>query len=113
LQGFFIAQETGVYTLSSSANYIDNWGYLWTGDAAYSAWDDSNTVFQASRTGDGYYGGATTLVMNAGDAVPITWLWSNGGGTAQSYFAISAPDGSYTTDSTGYFVQACSSGTFA
>ncbi|KAH8666834.1 GLEYA domain-containing protein [Xylariales sp. PMI_506] len=113
LQGFFIARQTGTYTLSSSASYIDNWGYLWTGDAAYSDWSDANTGFQASRTGAGYYGGSTTVDMSEGDAIPLTWLWANGGGVSQSYFVVTAPDGTVTTDSTGYFVQACDSSVFA
>lgn len=112
LQGFFIAAETGTYTFSSSGNYIDNWGYLWTGDAAYSGWDDDNTDFQASRTTAGYYGGSTTVAVNAGDAIPLTWLWANGGGAGQSYFVITSPDGSTVTDTTGFFVQACSSEVF-
>lgn len=111
-QGFFVAAETGTYVLSSSSDDIDNWGYLWTGDVAYLEWDDSNTDFQASRTGAGYYGGSTPLVMNAGDAIPLTWLWANGGGAAQSYFAITSPDGSTVTDTTGFFVQECSSEVF-
>ncbi|KAI1873855.1 uncharacterized protein JN550_003124 [Neoarthrinium moseri] len=113
LQGFFIAQQSGTYTFYSSRDYIDNWGYLWTGDAAYSSWDDTNTAFQASRTGAGYYGGSSSVTLNAGDAIPLTWLWANGGGVARSYFMITAPDGTSTTDSTGYFVQACSSSVFS
>lgn len=113
LQGFFIAKQTGTYTLFSSKDYVDNWGYLWTGDAAYSSWSDSNTAFQARRTDAGYFSGTATLTLNAGDAIPLAWLWANGGGVSQSYFMITAPDGSSTTDTTGYFVQSCSAGVFA
>ncbi|KAI1810293.1 GLEYA domain-containing protein [Poronia punctata] len=112
LQGFFLAPETGTYTLSSSADLIDNWGYLWTGDVAYAVWDDTNTAFQASRTGAGNFGGSTTVTLNAGDAIPITWLWANGGGVAQSFFSVTTPSGSTTTDTTGFFVQPCSSEVF-
>ncbi|KAK6193326.1 hypothetical protein LQW54_012588 [Pestalotiopsis sp. IQ-011] len=112
LQGFFIAKETGTYTFASSRDYIDNWGYLWVGDVSYSTWSDSNTAFQASRTGAGYYGGSYSVTLNAGDAIPLTWLWANGGGVAQSYFKLTTPSGSSTTDTTGYFVQACSSSVF-
>lgn len=112
LQGFFIASETGTYTFSSSSSYIDNWGYLWTGDVAYSSWNDSNTDFQASRTGSGYYGGSSSVTMNAGDAMPMTWLWANGGGVGQSWFEVTLPDGSSTTDTSSYLVSACSSSTF-
>lgn len=113
LQGFFIAKETGTYTLSSAASSIDNWGYLWLGDVAYSAWSDANTAFKASRTGAGNVAGSTTVTLNAGDAIPLTWLWANGGGVARSYFAVTSPSGVTTTDTTGYFVQACSDTVFA
>ncbi|ETS84401.1 hypothetical protein PFICI_02426 [Pestalotiopsis fici W106-1] len=113
LQGFFIAKQTGTYTFSSSKDYIDNWGYLWTGDVAYSTWSDSNTNFQASRTGAGYYGGSYSVTLNAGDAIPLAWLWANGGGVSQSYFKLTSPDGTSTTDTSGFFVQACSSSVFA
>lgn len=112
LQGFFIAKETGTYTLTSSSSYIDNWGYLWTGDAAYSSWSDSNTAYQASRTNAGYITGTTTVTLNAGDAIPLAFLWANGGGVGQSYLTVKTPSGATTTDSTGYFVQACSSSVF-
>lgn len=113
-QGFFIARETGTYTLSSSGAYVDNWGYLWIGDVAYSAWDDSNTAFKAVRVGAGpYTGGSTTVNLTAGSATPLTWLWVNGGGAAQSYFTVTSPSGVSTTDTTGYFVQACSNTVFA
>ncbi|CAK7235793.1 hypothetical protein SCUCBS95973_009388 [Sporothrix curviconia] len=112
-QGFFVARQTGTYTLSSSGDYIDNYGYLWTGDVAYSTWDDSNTAFQASRTGAGYYGGSVAVTLNEGDAIPIAWLWANGGGVGQSWFVVSSPDGSSTTDTTGFLVPACSADTFA
>ncbi|KAH8199362.1 hypothetical protein TruAng_006494 [Truncatella angustata] len=113
LQGFFIAKETGTYTFTSSKDYIDNWGYLWTGDAAYSSWSDSNTAYKASRTGAGYVTGTATVALNAGDAIPLAFLWANGGGVAQSYFTVTTPSGVRTTDSTGYFVQACSSTVFS
>ncbi|KAI0389847.1 GLEYA domain-containing protein [Xylariaceae sp. FL0594] len=95
LQGFFVAR------------------YLWTGDVAYASWDDGNAAFKASRTGAGFVGGGVELVMNEGDAIPITWLWANGGQAAQSWFAIQTPSGEVTTNTTGYFVKACSDGVFA
>ncbi|KAH7121649.1 GLEYA domain-containing protein [Dactylonectria macrodidyma] len=111
--GFFIAKESGTYTISTSSDYIDNWGYLWTGDNAYSAWSDSNTNYQASRTEAGYIGGSTTLTLNKGDAIPLTWLWANGGGVGRSHFQIKTPGGSTLTSTSGYFVKACDSGIFA
>ncbi|KAL1618797.1 hypothetical protein SLS56_010400 [Neofusicoccum ribis] len=111
LQGFFVAQATGTYTISTSSSYIDNYGYLWTGDAAYS-WADNTAAYAATRTGAGYYGGSTSITMNAGDAIPMTWLWANGGGVGRSHFVITTPSGSSVSDTTGYFAAACSSTVF-
>lgn len=113
LNGFFVAQEEGLYTLGSSGDYIDNWGYLWTGSNAYQNWNDDNTDFQASRTAPPYVGGSVQIHMNQGDAIPLTWLWANGGGAGQSYFSITTPSGDFTTDTTGYFAAACNTNIFA
>jgi len=110
--GFYVARFTGSHVFSSSGDFIDNWGYFWTGDVAYSTYDDSNTAFRAVRVdGEPYAGGQTTLQMNAGDAVPITWLWSNGGGAGNSDFTISTPGG--IGGGAGDFIPACSASTFA
>lgn len=113
LQGFFIAKETGQYIITSRGSDIDNYGYAWTGDNAYSAWNDGNTAFQSSRTGAGNVDGNTYLSLNAGDAVPLTYLWSNGGGVGQSIVRVTTPSGRVVTNHAGYFVQACSSSVFA
>ncbi|KAF9630898.1 hypothetical protein BFW01_g1769 [Lasiodiplodia theobromae] len=107
MNGFFVAPVTGTYTISSSSSSIDNWGYLWKGDVAYSTWSDSNTAYQASRTGAGYIGGRTSFTLSAGDAIPMTLLWANGGGVGQSTFIITLPSGSTVSDSTGYFAPGC------
>ncbi|KAH6995294.1 GLEYA domain-containing protein [Ilyonectria destructans] len=111
--GFFIARESGTYTISTSSGFIDNFGYLWTGDNAYSDWSDSNTVYQASRTQAAYIGGSTTLTMHQGDAIPLTWLWANGGGVGRSHFQIRTPSGQTLSTTGNYFVKACDSGIFA
>ncbi|KAF4535209.1 Gleya adhesin domain protein [Lasiodiplodia theobromae] len=107
MNGFFVAPTSGTYTISSSSSSIDNWGYLWKGDVAYSTWSDSNTAYQASRTGAGYIGGSTSFTLSAGDAIPMTLLWANGGGVGQSTFIITLPSGSTVSDSTGYFAPGC------
>ncbi|OJD33787.1 gleya adhesin domain protein [Diplodia corticola] len=107
MNGFFVAPAAGTYTFSSSSSYIDNWGYLWTGDAAYSSWSDSNAAYKASRTSAGYIGGSTSFTLSAGDAIPMTLLWANGGGVGQSIFTITLPSGSTVSDSTGYFAPGC------
>jgi hypothetical protein len=113
MQGFYIAKQTGVHTFISSGDYVDNWAYLWVGDAAYSAWSDSNTAFKSSRTGAPYVTGRYQIQMNAGDAVPVTYLWANGGGVGQSRLQIVMPNGASVVQHNGYFVQACSSSVFA
>lgn len=113
MHGFYIAKQTGTHTFISSQDTVDNWAYLWVGDAAYSAWSDSNTAFQSSRTGAPYVTGSYQIQMNAGDAVPVTYLWANGGGVGQSLLQIQMPNGAVVTQHDGYFVQACSAGVFA
>lgn len=109
MQGYFIASEAGTYTFSSSSANVDNWNYVWAGDVAYSAWDDSNVLYAASRTGPGpYINGSGTVILDAGDAIPMTFLWANGGGVGRSDVEITTPDGTTYTDSTGFFTPACS-----
>ena len=114
MQGFFVARQTGTYTLWSGANDIDNWGYLWTGAPALGDWRDDNTAFKAVRTGSKgqYTGGITYLTLQAGDAVPVAWLWANGGGDAASYLGIRGPNGMVTTDGSDFFVLPCNDGVF-
>lgn len=113
LNGFFVAQEDGLYELGSSGDFIDNWGYLWTGSNAYQNWNDGNADFRANRVSAPYEGGSVQIQMNQGDAIPLTWLWANGFGAGQSYFYIITPSGDYTTDTTGYFAAACNSNVFS
>ncbi|KAI5463554.1 GLEYA domain-containing protein [Mariannaea sp. PMI_226] len=109
--GFFVAKETGQYTFSSSSDLIDNWGYLWVGDAAYN-WNENNAAFKASRTVSGYFGGTYSVVMNTGDAIPITWLWANGGGPGQSDLTITTPGGLKIQGGSGNFATPCSDQVF-
>jgi hypothetical protein len=113
LQGFFIAKETGSYTITSRGGDIDNYGYAWTLENAYSAWNDANAAFRSSRTGGGNVDGSTTVALRAGDAIPVTYLWANGGGVGQSIVQIRTPGGRVVTSHAGFFVQACSSDVFA
>ncbi|KAH8675264.1 GLEYA domain-containing protein [Xylariales sp. PMI_506] len=107
IQGFFIAPITGTYIFSTPPGFIDNWGYLWLGNAAYSAWNDNNVAYKASLTYAGSTGGSTVSFLQAGAAIPVTWLWANGGGPGRSYIQIQFPDDTIFTDTTGLFVQPC------
>ncbi|KAL5390287.1 hypothetical protein DPSP01_001859 [Paraphaeosphaeria sporulosa] len=113
LQGFFIAKETGTHVFTSRGNEVDNYGYAWTGDAAYSAWNDANAAIRSSRTGGGNVDGNAYVSLNAGDAIPLTFLWANGGGVGQNVVRVTMPSGRVVTNHAGYFVQACSSSVFA
>jgi len=42
--------------------------------------------------------------MNAGDAIPLTYLWLNTGGPGQSIFRFTTPSGAAVTGGDGYFV---------
>lgn len=110
--GFFVAKESGTYEFSSSGDSIDNWGYLWVGSAAYQ-WTDSNAAFMASRTGtDAFFGGSYSIDMNKGDAVPITWLWANGGGPGQSDLTITTPSNLVIQGGSDNFAPPCSAQVF-
>ncbi|KXJ87886.1 GLEYA domain-domain-containing protein [Microdochium bolleyi] len=111
-QGFYVARATGDHTFSSSGDTIDNWGYFWSGNTAYSTYSDLNFNFRSVRVdGAPYTGGTQTVQMNQGDAIPVAWLWANGGGAGQSDFTVSV-GGSGGTGGGGNFVPACSPGTF-
>jgi len=60
LQGFFIAKETGTYIFQSRSGEIDNYGYLWTGDNAYSAWNDGNANWK-----NAFDGGSSTVIQSS------------------------------------------------
>ncbi|KAF7556110.1 hypothetical protein G7Z17_g1644 [Cylindrodendrum hubeiense] len=109
--GFFIAQETGEYTISTRPDYVDNWGYLWTENAAYADWDDTNARWKAERT-NVQVGGEYKVYLTKGDAKPLTYLWANGGGIGQSDFQIETPSGAILHHTNGYFVQACDASIF-
>lgn len=112
VQGFFLARTPGSYTFSSPKDKIDNWGYLWLGEPAYCDWTDANAAFKATRTVDSIVSGTTTIELQAGDAIPLTWLWANGGAASRSYLSITLPDGTVVEDTTGLFVQACNPDVF-
>jgi hypothetical protein len=112
-QGFFVAKQTGGHTFAVSGDFIDNWGYLWIGDVAYSQRNDGNAQVKGTRVGEGPYTSQFTRIqLNAGDAIPITFLWADGGGDARSWLQVTTPLASITNHA-GWFVQACSASVFA
>lgn len=109
-QGFFVARAgSGTYTFIASPDTVDNWEYLWLGEDAYCDWADANAAFRAMRGADGkdVVGGRFSVDLEAGDAVPLTWLWANGGAAARSDLRVGLPDGTVTDDLARFFVRAC------
>lgn len=111
-QGFFIAPQTGSYTFTVPAENNDNFAQLWTGASALS-WLDSASAFKAVRTATTSSIGQAVVSLNAGDAMPFSYLWANGGGAGRSAFNIVFPDGSSPSDFSSLFVQPCNGNVFS
>lgn len=105
-QGFLHATMDGTYVVASD-NTIDNGMYIWSGDNAYSGYNNNNMDYEAVRAGGGpYFGGSQTYEFNAGDLIPFTIMAVNGGGPGRAILSITTPDGE-TTTSDGHFMPAC------
>ncbi|KAH7237729.1 uncharacterized protein BKA55DRAFT_707446 [Fusarium redolens] len=105
---YFYAKETGMYTFSVP-DTIDNWGYLWVRDAAYS-WNVDAWAIQGTRTGQNsqlWKGGSYQIRLNKGDAIPFTYLWANGGGCAGNDLSVRTPSGKSIPGMAGSTVKAC------
>lgn len=112
-QGFFLAPLSGTYMMRTGGNDIDNWGYLWMGPNTAYDWNNDNPDYTSTRTGTGpFTDGYGAFAARAGDAIPLTWLFANGGGPAASFIEFTYPGGSKNTDTRGLFVQPCSPSVF-
>ncbi len=75
---------------------------MWAGDIAYNQWgngnyNDSTILFQKDAF--------VTVTVNAGDLIPVTFMWVNTMGDGAVYFNILDVDTSTdVTDTTGYFL---------
>jgi len=106
MQGYFYAANGGGdYQLSTGGN-VDNALYVWTGDDAYTDYDNDNVAYQAVRAGSGpYYGGSTTLTLAEYELVPVTIMWVNGGGIGAAFMTVVDPVGNEYDDYTaGFFL---------
>ncbi|KAJ4177548.1 hypothetical protein NW755_013791 [Fusarium falciforme] len=113
--GFFFAEESGTFTFYCFGQTIDNWGYFWVGDAAYD-WDTDSYAIEATRTGYDptlWKGGFYRVELRKGDAIPITYLWANGGESARNDLVVVTPSGKQVQGSEGFLVQACDLDVFA
>ncbi|EWZ31643.1 uncharacterized protein FOBCDRAFT_278523 [Fusarium oxysporum Fo47] len=105
---YFYAKETGMYTFSVP-DTIDNWGYLWVKDAAYT-WNVNAWAIQGTRTGQNsqlWKGGSYQIQLKQGDAIPFTYLWANGGGCAGNDLSVRTPSGESIPGMAGSTVKAC------
>ncbi|CVL05391.1 uncharacterized protein FMAN_10764 [Fusarium mangiferae] len=105
---YFYAKETGTYTFSVP-DTIDNWGYLWVKDAAYT-WNYGAWAIQGTRTGQNsalWKGGSYQIQLKKGDAIPFTYLWANGGGCAGNDLSVKTPSGKSIPGMEGSTVKAC------
>ncbi|EMT73408.1 hypothetical protein FOC4_g10004780 [Fusarium odoratissimum] len=105
---YFYAKETGMYTFSVP-DTIDNWGYLWVKDAAYT-WNVNAWAIQGTRTGQNsqlWKGGSYQIQLKKGDAIPFTYLWANGGGCAGNDLSVRTPSGKSIPGMAGSTVKAC------
>lgn len=114
VNAYFYAKETGTYTFSVP-DTIDNWGYLWLGDAAYSR-NFGSWAVRGTRTGQNanlWRGGSFPISLKKGDAIPFTYLWANGGGCAGNSLNVRLPSGLVVPGMRGSTVKACNAGMFA
>ncbi|KAF5529444.1 hypothetical protein FNAPI_13873 [Fusarium napiforme] len=105
---YFYAKETGTYTFTVP-DTIDNWGYLWVRDAAYT-WNSGAWAIQGTRTGQNsalWKGGSYQIQLKKGDAIPFTYLWANGGGCAGNDLSVKTPSGKSIPGMEGSTVKAC------
>jgi hypothetical protein len=110
---YFYAKETGTYTFTVP-DTIDNWGYLWVKDAAYT-WNTGAWAIQGTRTGQNsalWKGGSYQIQLQKGDAIPFTYLWANGGGCAGNDLSVKTPSGKSIPGMKGSTVKACQLNTF-
>ncbi|KAK9781110.1 putative PA14 domain-containing protein [Seiridium cardinale] len=113
-QGYFLARTVGTYKFTTSGDIVDNWVFLWHGNRAYSNWDKNNTDYESfGGRPEPNVDGSLTLTLDAGDAVPVTFLWLNGAGQGTSNLYITTPEGHTFSNTTGWFIQACSDSTFS
>ena len=121
-QGFFVARKgAGTYTFEVPAKLSDNWAYLWLGDNAYCDWTGENTALKVTRLASGLSpDGRHSIKLADGEAIPLTYIWANGGGVARSALRVRLPGGGEADvvgegggDIGPYFVQACDADVFA
>lgn len=102
-QGHFVVPQTGDYTWTSESK---TFGYIWTGDVAYSAWSGSNWVANQNTPSKPQY-------YTAGELIPTTVLYANTGGNSTCSFSLIFPDGNIHYIFGDYFVRPFENDTFS
>ncbi|QPC64296.1 hypothetical protein HYE67_006527 [Fusarium culmorum] len=113
VNAYFYAKETGKYKFNV-LDTIDNWGYLWLRDAAYT-WDSGAWAIQDTGTGSNpnlWKGESHEIELKKGDAIPFTYLWANGGGCASNDLRVTTPSRRSIPGMEGSTVKACNAGKF-
>lgn len=101
MQGYFVAPSSGNYTFDA-LHTTDNDFYAWFNeDAEGTAWNNGNTAFEEQYPA---FGGSASYELDAGEYLPLTFLWVNVGGPGQVIFQVTMADGSVVADTTGLFV---------
>ena len=100
-QGYFNGQIGDTYSLTTTRS-TDNEGWIWIGDTAKSAWNDTNFSAHSVFPSDD---GPVTFTLDATGTIPVTIMWENSGGPGALHFAIEpATTGVTREDTSGYFL---------
>lgn len=112
-QGYFHAAESGSYTFATNST-MDNAMYVWSGDVAYDSYTNSNWDYSATRQGYPVVEtpGNKTYTLTAGELMPMTIMFVNGGGPGRAVISVTNPDG-VTNGTSGYFLPPCDDTTFS
>ncbi|PTU23654.1 hypothetical protein P175DRAFT_0496814 [Aspergillus ochraceoroseus IBT 24754] len=116
-QGFLYAAEAGNYTVhaptsSESSEWQDNSGFWWGGEKAYSSYANENV--DGGATGNGIPGTPNSFnyPLMAGEFLPMTFIYSNGGGPAANRISITSPNGTRYPADLDLFVPPCPNSPF-
>jgi len=101
LQGYFVPKMDGVYTFTPKT--YDNKLLIWTGPEAHTRYGWTNAVI--NQWGYQEASMPTTLIVEAGQFIPITIVWINWAGSGEFSIEITDPSGKKTTDTSGLFMH--------
>lgn len=105
-QGYFWpASGPGTYTISSTADAVDDAFLVWVGNAALgTAWTADNNNYTALRADTG---GSVTFTVDANTAIPFTALFVQFEGAARFSICVTPPNQAQNCDMSNYLVADC------